>query len=249
MKKIIISLGLVLSSVLGLLAQDDCATGYCPKTILVHHMIGAVSPQTKDITYGVKLLYVTGVGKCWITKNLGAFEQASAYNDTRKEAAGWTWQFDRKQGILFEPSEAASGVTTPGSRFPATTWVSSITGTTNWNSSNDPCTLLLGKTWRLPTKDEWDKVKSNYTGTAWSSPSVVFADACKLKLHNGGCTNTDNGSMWNRGNRGYFWSSTNNSSNEADAYIFYMSSTTTVQVTTMTTPKPTGCAVRCIREI
>ena len=37
----------------GLYAQD-CAKGYCPSTIVVHHKAGDLSPIGADITYNVK---------------------------------------------------------------------------------------------------------------------------------------------------------------------------------------------------
>lgn len=36
-------------------------------------------------------------------------------------------------------------------RTPNSAWITTISENTNWQSENDPCSLLLGTGWRLPT--------------------------------------------------------------------------------------------------
>lgn len=244
MKNIFITLGLVLGSALGLLAQD-CATGYCPAKIYTHHKAGAVSPVDVDITYGVKPVYVTRANKCWITQNLGATVQATSVNDASDAAAGWTWQFGNARGFAFKTTGTVAE-TTPGDRTPNTTWITSITGTTDWPLTTDPCRLLLGGTWRLPTKDEWSTADSY---GPWDNPTDAFNDLSLLRLHNGGGTYITSGVMWNRSFRGYFWSSTTNGLYFTEAYMLYMSSTTTVACDVRSLEKSSGASVRCLRDL
>lgn len=148
MKKIFFTLSLVLGVVLVLVAQD-CATSKCPAQITVHHVAGPISPATVSITYGVK--NVTSPKLCWITQNLGATAKATAYTDTNKQTKGWFWQFNRKQGF-----SAVDFVKPP------TTWITSIPNEdSDWLTENDPCSLLLGGAWRLPTYTEWVNTKNS----------------------------------------------------------------------------------------
>jgi len=205
---------------------QDCATGYCPANITVHHKAGSVSPVTGDITYGVDKNAYTGTTQCWITRNLGATSQATAGNDATVAAAGWNWQFNLKQGYSYN-----------GSRVPATTWIASISDSNNWQAANDPCTLLLGATWRLPTNTEWGAV---ITAAAFSS-GYAAAWSSTLKLHAAGDLETS-GALNARGTGGDYWSSTQYSS--TSGYVLYLSSgsggTTYVS-------KAFGYSVRCLR--
>jgi len=226
MKKLFLFAGMVLA-LSGILRAQDCATGYCPATITVRHIGGLISPVTATITYGVVASTLSGTTKCWITRNLGATTQASGATDATDASAGWYWQFNRKQGY------AMSGST----RTPATTWITSITENSNWTSDNDPCTLLLGSTWRLPTQTEWASVVTNASltnySTAWSTT---------LKLHAAGNLDT-NGALGYRGTAGYYWSSTQNGT----TYGYYLLLVSSSASASYTYVKAYGFSVRCLR--
>lgn len=145
MKKISIIFSLLLAAYTGSLHAQTCSTGFCPATITVHHKAGSVSPVTGDITYPVVTSAITGTTACWIAQNLGATAYPGSYTDATVAALGWYWQFGRPQGYKF-----VSNVLTPG-----TGWTAANTLSANWSASNDPCTLLLGSTWRIPTNAEW----------------------------------------------------------------------------------------------
>jgi len=195
MKKLFLSAGLVLA-MSGILRAQDCAAGYCPTTITVHHKVDAVSPVTVDITYGVVATSLSGTQQCWITRNLGATTQATAWNDATTASAGWYWQFGLKQGYSYST----------GSRVPNTTWITPILDTNSWLSANDPCTLLLGSSWRLPTYTEWQSVVTN----AAISSGAAAAYATTLKLHAAGRPNANDGTFvaGSIGVYGNFWSGT-----------------------------------------
>jgi hypothetical protein len=196
MKNIFLTSVCIVVLSLGLRAQTvDCATGYCPATIIVHHKAGAVSPVTVPITYGVVAnTYASGVQKCWITRNLGATNPAGSATDATDASAGWCWQFNRKQGYQM------AGAT----RSPNTTWITTISEGSDFLPANDPCTLLLGSNWRLPTNSEWGAA---ITAGAFSS-GYTAAYATPLKLHAAGFLLNSNGALSTRGSSGIYWSST-----------------------------------------
>jgi hypothetical protein len=158
----------------------------------INHIEGAVAPVTKTVTYGTVYTNLTGSYKCWITSNLGADHQANAVNDATEESAGWYWQFNRQQGYKHTGSV----------RTPNTTWNSSINENSVWLTANDPCFLLLGAGWRLPTLTEWTNVVANggwiNRNSAWSSG---------LKMHAAGNLFSSDGWLYQRGLIGYYWSS------------------------------------------
>jgi len=200
----------------------DCGTvsPNCPSSItMTHTTSGGVAPINATITYGV----ATYSYKCWITRNLGATAQATALTDNTVAAAGWYWQFNKKQGYYHDGT----------SRTPSTTWISSITESSDWTSANDPCTLLLGSAWHIPTKSEWTGVS---TSTAYSSV---------LKLHYaGGLYYMDwgtyfvGGNVYSRGVDGEYWSS-NQSSND-QGHFFSLSTGFNYS------NKASGLSVRCV---
>ncbi len=163
----------------------------CGQTITKNHVAGSVAPVNKTTTYGT----VTGIpgeaAKCWITKNLGATQQATAVNDATEASAGWYWQFNRKQGFKND-----------GSTTPAWT-ITSIYENSDWLTANDPCNLELGTQWRIPTYTEWSNVDNTGGWTDWNGPW-----GSGLKLHAAGYLGFSNGSLGSRGSYGYYWSST-----------------------------------------
>lgn len=247
MKSIFFTLSLVFGSVLGLLAQD-CATGYCPATLTAHHVAGDVAPVDADITYKVVPFTFSGTTKCWIAQNLGAAHQATAYNVATStdniygdDMSGWFWQFNRKRGFSFTSSGSPNTSTgyTAGSFSPVGTWITSNPTAGNWLIDNDPCSLLLGGTWRIPTEQQWRDAES------WSSPVDAYKSV--FKFHNGGCLNYQDGKMWRKTERGYYWSST--SSTTANAYHYYINSISTDDSSVIDNPKNNGFTVRCLRDL
>lgn len=247
MKNIFLTLSLVLGSALSLLAQD-CVTGYCPATLTAHHVAGNVAPVDADITYKVVPFEFSGTTMCWLAQNLGAINQASSYNVITsaysiyaEDMSGWFWQFNRKRGYKFtctgDPS-TSTGLTA-GSYYPVVTWITANPPDGNWLTTEDPCTLLLGGTWRIPTQQQWVDAES------WNSPTAAYASI--FKLHNAGSLYYNTGKLWRKKERGYYWSST--SSTVANAYHFYLSSISTVESSVIDNPKTNGFTLRCLRDL
>lgn len=203
----------------------------CGLTISINHVTsGGVAPVNKTVAYGT----VTGIpgeaSKCWITRNLGADHQATAVNDATEASAGWYWQFNRKQGFKHD------GTT----RTPNTTWISFIFEYSDWISANDPCAIELGAGWRIPTITEWSNVDNTGNWNTWTEPY-----ASGLKLHAAGYLAPGNGSLIERGVRGYYWS--NQQAGDL-AYGWLLVFSSFGSNIGNFGDKATGYPVRCIRD-
>jgi hypothetical protein len=200
----------------------------CGTSFTVAHTAGTVAPVAKTVTYGTVTNIPGETAKCWITRNLGASQQPNTVNDATEAAAGWYWQFNRMQGYQHD------GTT----RTPNTTWITPISEDSDWESANDPCSLLLGSVWRLPTFTEWTNVDAAGNWTNWNGP---FNSG--LQMHAAGYLFDHNGSLNFRGSYGGYWGSTQNSSGNGWNLNFnsggsYMGDNS----------KASGCSVRCLRD-
>ena len=166
-----------------------------------------MAPVTKTVNYGTVSTTLAGTGeKCWIIQNLGADHAATSANDDTSASAGWFWQFNRKQGYV-----PFSTITN-----------SSISESSDWLATNDPCTQELGTAWRIPTLTEWSN--ANSTG-GWSDYNSTYASL--LKIHPPGFLLPNNATWLNSGNLGLYWCSTQyNLTNAATLYISNINSST-----------------------
>jgi len=204
-----------------------CETGFCPPSITVHHYAGSVAPVDATITYEVVESNLSGSTQCWITRNLGATSAPTSSTVSTEAQSGWYWQFNRKQGY----NHSGALLT------PSTTWETSISETSSWSSANDPCALLLGDTWRIPTSTEWNAAITN---GSWSSLSDSYSSV--LVVHTGqGILEETSGSLSGRGSNGRYWSST--SVNSTQGYYY-----TPGNGTSAAGSKMGGCSLRCIRS-
>ncbi|MCX6269128.1 MAG: T9SS type A sorting domain-containing protein [Bacteroidetes bacterium] len=165
----------------------------CGSSFTINHLAGTVAPVSKTVIYSTVANIPGETSKCWITSNLGADHQATAYNDATEPSAGWYWQFDRKQGYKHD------GTT----RTPNTTWITSIIENSDWLTANDPCKTELGSAWRIPTYSEWYNIDNIGGWADWNGPWNSG-----LKLHAAGLIDYSSGSMSSRGYGGFVWSTT-----------------------------------------
>ncbi|PYF71476.1 hypothetical protein [Pedobacter nutrimenti] len=196
--------------------------------LTVSHTAGTVAPVDKTVTYGTVSSSVSGAAKCWITQNLGADQQATALNDATEASAGWYWAFNRVQGFKFD---AAGRTPTAAQKA----WVNSNGENSSWTAANDPCTLLLGAGWRLPSSAEWVAVYS--PPQYWTTQALAYAS--ELKLHAAGNTNYAGG-LLSRGTAMNYWSSTQNAST---AYGNCFSGTLVT-----TADKASALPIRCLKD-
>lgn len=201
----------------------------CGQPLMVTHTAGNVAPETKTVAYGTAASTLSGEEKCWITQNLGASQQAGASDDDSEAAAGWYWQFNKKQGYKHD------GV----NRIPGDTWDPSISNNSDWSTGQDPCRSLLGNGWRVPTKEEWENVDAN---GGWENYNDAFASA--LKLHAAGYLDASNGdNLYYRGVEGNYWSSTKES--KTQGWFHYIKDGSS---NIDNNSKSYGYSVRCIKD-
>ncbi len=206
-------------------------TFYCGMSeIIINHLAtNGVAPVDKSASYGTVTSIPGEPTKCWITKNLGATNQPTSSSDGTEAAAGWYWQFNRKQGYMHD------GTT----RTPATAWdaTNDNLGAT-WVAANDPCTLELGIGWRIPTKSEWTNVDAS---GLWNGAGNSYTSG--LKLHTAGQLNSADGSLSARATNGLYWSNLQQTSTNAS--ILYMNSSNCYISGSV---KANGLSVRCIKD-
>jgi hypothetical protein len=202
----------------------------CGSAFTRTHSSGAFAPVQKTVTYGTATNIPGATSKCWITRNLGASQQATAVNDATEASAGWYWQFNTKQGYKYDGS----------TRTPNTDWIISIDENSDWSPVNDPCTRLLGNEWRIPTYEEWYSVDNSGGWTSWSGP---WNSA--LKMHAAGWLDMSSGSVYNRGSEGQFWTNQQNGTN-ATVGIFLDFDNNSCDFWGY--DKAYGMSIRCFRE-
>ena len=199
----------------------------CGGTLPISHVAVTVAPVAKTVNYGTVLTTLSGANKCWITQNLGADNQALLKSDPSETAAGWYWQFNRKQGYKHD------GTT----RTPATAWDATNDNlSATWEAAKDPCTIELGAGWRIPTNAEWTTASFGWSGG-------VDAYNSDLKLHAAGLLLNTDGSLSNRGASATYWSSTQFDANTSYDYFFALGFSTMLQDI-----KSSGLSVRCIKD-
>lgn len=202
----------------------------CGMNITIDHVQGDVAPVTKTTTYGT----VSGVPgettKCWITNNMGSYQQATTVDDATEASAGWYWQFNRKQGYKHDGASVTPSWT-----------ITEIVENSNWVADNDPCTIELGSNWRIPTYTEWNNVDAAGEWTDWNGPWNSL-----LKIHAAGNLNYSTGNLVLRGSTGRYWSSTQNTDPTIPAgrYLFFNSS----ECYMLHINKANGYSIRCLRN-
>jgi hypothetical protein len=209
-----------------LIIQGQALT--CGSSFAKTHTAGTVAPVTKTVTYGSVTNIPGETSKCWITRNLGATQQANTVDDATEAAAGWYWQFNRRQGYKHD------GTT----RTPNTTWITSISENSDWESANDPCSVLLGVAWRIPTRTEWTNVDAAGNWIEWNGP---FSSG--LQMHAAGDLHNLTGLLALRGSDGIYLSTTQNSLTSCWMLGFDGGGSNMA-----TGSKAAGLSLRCIRE-
>lgn len=206
----------------------EFTTPGCGTILTITHIAGEIAPITKTVNYATVETNLTGSNKCWITQNLGSDRQALSATDATEASAGWYWQFNCKQGYKHD------GTT----RAPNTTWISNNSESSDWLPANDPCALLLGSGWRLPTKTEWESADAAH---GWDNYNETFASV--LKLHTAGYLSSSAGLLNNQESDGWYWSSSQFSEDYGYYLLIYNNSSLVLY-----NSKAYGYSARCLRD-
>jgi hypothetical protein len=201
----------------------------CGDPLVISHVAGLVAPVNKTTTYNTVTNVPGLTTKCWITSNLGASNQATSASDNTEAAAGWYWQFNKKQGFKHD------GTT----RTPNTAWITFIPESLDWEASKDPCLIELGTGWRIPTKTEWEAVDA---AGGWAGATGTYNSL--LKLHMAGRIYPSTGNLSNRGSEGHYWSGTQVGNPEQGWRLYISPGSATVN----NVDKTAGNALRCLKD-
>jgi len=208
----------------------------CPTLFDVVHTAGLNgAPESKTVTYHSISSSISKNALCWLTQNLGADSIATSPSDATMKSAGWYWQFNRPQGYKHDG-------TTYSPKNAWTAWTTSISEwNTGWDPANDPCSLLLGAGWRLPTYNEW--YYADDAPQFWQNYNDTYKSV--LKVHAAGYLTAGAGTLTGRGSTGYYWSSSYVGSTYVSAYAFNITNATSGMVSL---DKANATPVRCVRD-
>jgi len=211
-----------LTMIILVIGLSNYVTAQCLPFGVNHSTTNGVAPVDKMVNYQVDIFQ----GRCWLTQNLGADVQATAKNDIDPAAAGWYWQFNRRQGYTHDGA----------SRTPDSFWTTIIDENSDWLSTNDPCTRELGEEWRIPTYTEWRAADRWW----WNS---TYAYNSKLKLHAAGFLYSSSGELMYRGQWGAYWSSTQWVYGSSGRYLYIQRGASHMTATL----KSAGQSIRCLK--
>lgn len=169
-----------------------------------------------DTTYGSVLALD---GNCWLDRNLGASQAATAFNDSSAYGDLYQWgrYADGHQVTNSDTTATLSSSDTPGHGD----FITIASSPYDWRSpqngnlwqgvdgTNNPCP----NAWRLPTSSEWSAVMS-----AESISNSATAYSSNLKLVVAG-RRSESGAIGVQGSWGYYWSSTISGTNGVSAYV------------------------------
>lgn len=201
-----------------------------------HGYVDGVTPSDADLykerSYPTVQANWPGPGgdKLWLGVNLGATKQPETSVDDSPSSAGWYFQFNRKQAYYHTGSNL-----TPSWRL------TEIREDSTWALENDPCHLLLGAPWRLPTIEELRAFMSAPVAQGgMGDGNRTSAFNSTLNLHAAGNLQSFDGHLQLRGEAGNYWASDQFSNNRGEVLTFGQGSNT------FAGNKAFGRSVRCI---
>jgi uncharacterized protein (TIGR02145 family) len=193
-----------------------------------------------SITYGT---VVGADGKCWLDRNLGAPNVATAFNNSANYGYYYQWGrgTDGHQIATSGTTSTLSSSDAPGHG----SFILAPSAPNDWRSGqnnnlwqgvsgiNNPCPTGF----RIPTQSEWAALVSaagitNYS-TAWSST---------LKLTAAG-RRSNAGSWYNVGSNGFYWSSSPSGTRASNLYFY-----STFVSPAYANYRANGFSVRCVKD-
>ena len=195
-----------------------------------------------SVTYGT----VGSAGnKCWLDRNLGATQVATSSADPNSYGDLFQWgrwaDGHQVRSPLSGTTSTLSGTDTPGHG----NFILTSSSPNDWrspqndnlwqgvNGVNNPCP----SGYRLPSDAELDAERAS-----WGTNNAAGAIASPLKLPLAGLRSLSNGSLFDVGTYGTYWSST--VSGSLARYLFFFSSNANM----LTLNRANGVSVRCLKD-
>jgi len=185
--------------------------------------------------------------KNFMCYNLGAANTSADPFTPSWEIIGGYWQWGRYEQAAPGPGGSGAGEANGGAinglnEDPAAdgSWANGS------KTASDPCPAG----YRVPTEVQWDGVISNNTNTNLGSfnqsatnygSGVMFGD--QLMLPAAGGRVSGSGTLYNRGSKGYYWSSSQGGSEDARHLHFYSTGAVVGG-----NDRPYGYSIRCIED-
>jgi len=188
-------------------------------------------------------VYNPTTGEIWMDRNLGASQVATSSTDANAYGDLYQWgrAADGHESRTSGTTSTLSNTDTPGHANFITTSNSPF----DWRSpqndnlwqgvscANNPCP----SGYRLPTEAEWQAELDT-----WSSNDAAGAIASPLKLPMAGRREYNDGSLYNVGSFGYYWSS--NLDGAASRHLLFLSGKARMSELI----RAYGASVRCIKD-
>lgn len=200
---------------------------------------------------------IAGDGKCWLDRNLGATQVATAYNDAN--AFGWYFQWGRGADghqIVSPLSPVVAGSSLVTLPAPPNNFLTNVDGSGSWYNGPLPDALWQGisgtnnpcpQDFRLPTSAEL-AAASNIDGCGSGCLAKAYSNSA-LKLTAAGIRKGDTAgaaAVAGPGVSGNYWTSTpfvGGPTAEAISFSFFANSATSYRY-----DRRTGFSVRCIKN-
>jgi hypothetical protein len=203
-----------------------------------HGFVDGVTPSNATVynnrTYPTIQADWPGPGgdKVWLAINLGATAPPESSVDDGAGRSGWFFQFNRKQAFHHNGQTV-----TPSWR------TTSIDEDTEWELENDPCHILLGEPWRIPTVEmlrAFRVAPANRGGMGEGNRTAAFNST--LRLHGAGFLHSFSGDLRERGRTGHYWARDQFTRRQGEALGFGDSSGT------FGGNKAFGRSIRCVKD-
>lgn len=130
------------------------------------------------------------------------------------------------------------------------TWTASLPSQANENQGCDPCRLLLGGTWRLPTSSEYEGLNNNASTTGVAITNSTSGFNSWLKYSSGGRRDVTSTTLLEVGTAAYYWTSTatlTSSISSTNAYLISVK-TSNANISPYMSNRGYGYSIRCKKD-
>ena len=197
------------------------------RRILVNSGPGGPSPD--GITYG----YIDmGLSVIWATFDIGATKVGDdgkffQWGDIQGYTSSQVGSGEGEKYFNWSDYKYCNGSNSTLTKYNNNSSYGTVDNKTVLEPMDDAATFNMGKGWRMPTKAEYDELM-NACDQTWDSTNkwrifTLKTDSTKQLVFPASGLGS-NGSVLNQGSRGYFWSSSLNTSNPVDGRRLYVDS-------------------------